>query len=153
MRLERPMSAEKNKIGSDALCEAEALRKEARILDLCDLAKRTTEKLAAAEVEIDETKRKLENFIEARECFNKKAAHAAKVLAGCGAIGNDKADEFVSKVAEDPSGVWGLVEKMAESISAPTLGGASDSFSSRSVDDPWSRLVFGRCRGSEGYVD
>ena len=133
--------------------EAVKLQKEARILDLCDLAKRTTEKLASAEVELGETKKRLDNFIEARECFNKKAAHAAKVLAGCGAIGNDKVDEFVNKVAEDPSEVWGLVEKMAENFSAPTLGEASESFSSRSVDDPWSKLVFGQSRGSNGYVD
>jgi hypothetical protein len=132
--------------------EAMELQKEARILDLCDLAKRTTEKLAAAEVEIGDTKKKLRNFVEARECFNKKAAHAAKVLAGCGAIENDKVDEFVNKVAEDPSGVWDLVEKMAENFSAPTLGGASDFSSSRGVDDPWSRLILGEGRGS-GYVD
>ena len=133
--------------------EAAELQKEARILDLCDLAKRTTEKLAAAEVEIGETQKKLQNFVGARECFNKKAAHAAKVLAGCGAIGNDKVDEFVNKAAEDPSGVWDLVEKMAENISAPTLGGASGFASSRSVEDPWSKLVFGECQGSQGYVD
>ena len=132
--------------------EAMQLQKEARILDLCDLAKRTTEKLAAAEVEIGETKEKLKNFVEARECFNKKAAHAAKVLAGCGAIGNDRVDEFVNKVAEDPSGVWDFVEKMAENISAPTLGSASEFPSSRGVDDPWSKLIFGERRGS-GYVD
>ena len=146
------MSAE-NKTENAALHpEVVKLQKEARILDLCDLAKRTTEKLASAEVEIGETKSKLKDFVEARECFNKKAAHAAKVLAGCGAIGNDKVDEFVSKVAEDPSGVWDLVEKMAENLSAPTLGEASESFSSRSVDDPWSKLVFGTRQGS-GYVD
>ena len=145
------MSAE-NKIENGLPPEAAELRKEARILDLCDLAKRTTEKLASAEVELGETKNRLRNFIEARECFNKKAAHAAKVLAGCGAIGNDKVDEFVNKVAEDPSEIWGFVEKMAENFSAPTLGGASESFSSRSVDDPWSRLVFGDRQGS-GYVD
>ena len=133
--------------------EVEKLQKEARILDLCDLAKRTTEKLAAAEVQIGETKKRLDNFVDARECFNKKAAHAAKVLAGCGAIENDKVDEFVNKVAEDPSGVWDLVEQMADNLSAPTLGGASESFSSRSVDDPWSRLVFGGRQGSNGYVD
>lgn len=146
------MSAE-NKIENAGLPpEVAELQKEARILDLCELAKRTTEKLAAAEVEIGDTKSKLKNFVEARECFNKKAAHAAKVLAGCGAIGNDKVDEFVNKVAEDPSGVWDFVEKMAENFSAPTLGGASDFSSSRSVDDPWSRLVFGERLGS-GYVD
>jgi hypothetical protein len=146
------MSAE-NKIENEKLAsEVAQLQREARILDLCDLAKRTTEKLAAAEVEIGDTKNKLRNFVEARECFNKKAAHAAKVLAGCGAIGNDKVDEFVNKVAEDPSEVWGLVEKMAENFSAPTLGGASDFSSSRSVDDPWSKLVLGERRGS-GYVD
>lgn len=131
--------------------EALELQKEARILDLCDLGKRLTEKLASAEVEIGETKDKLKSFVEARECFNKKAAHAAKVLAGCGAIGNDKVDEFVNKVAEDPSGVWDFVEKMAENISAPTLGHTSDFSSSRSVDDPWSALLLGN--GGKGYVD
>ena len=141
------------KIESGLPPEVVELQKEARILDLCELAKRTTEKLAEAEAEIGETKSKLRNFVEARECFNKKAAHAAKVLAGCGAIENDKVDEFVNKVAEDPSGVWDLVEKMAENFSAPTLGGASDFSSSRSVDDPWAKLVFGGCQGSKGYVD
>ena len=145
------MSAEKIE-NAGLPSEVAELQKEARILDLCDLAKRTTEKLAEAEAEIGETNKKLRNFVEARECFNKKAAHAAKVLAGCGAIGNDKVDEFVSKVAEDPSGVWELVEKMAENFSAPTLGGVSDFPSSRSVDDPWSRLILGERRGS-GYVD
>ena len=146
------MSAEKKIENAGLPPEVVELQKEARILDLCELAKRTTEKLAAAEVEIGDTKSKLKNFVEARECFNKKAAHAAKVLAGCGAIGNDKVDEFVNKVAEDPSGVWDLVEKMAENFSAPTLGGASDFSSSRSVDDPWSRLILGESLGS-GYVD
>lgn len=146
------MSAENKTETSGLPSEVAALQKEARILDLCDLGKRLTEKLASAEVEIGETKEKLRNFVEARECFNKKAAHAAKVLAGCGAIGNDKVDEFVNKVAEDPSGIWDFVEKMAESISAPTLGGPAESFSSRSVDDPWSKLVFGNGQGS-GYVD
>jgi hypothetical protein len=132
--------------------EVVELQKEARILDLCSLGKRLTEKLASAEAEIGDTKKKLNNFVEARECFNKKAAHAAKVLAGCGAIGNDKVDEFVNKVAEDPSGVWDFVEKMAESISAPTLGARSDFTPSRSVDkDPWAWLL-GKT-GSKGYVD
>lgn len=146
------MSAEKKIENAGLPPEVVELQKEARILDLCELAKRTTEKLAEAEAEIGETKSKLKNFVEARECFNKKAAHAAKVLAGCGAIENDKVDEFVNKVAEDPSGVWDLVEKMAENFSAPTLGGASDFSSSRSVDDPWSRLILGESLGS-GYVD
>ena len=132
--------------------EALELQKEARILNLCSLGKRLTDKLASAEAEIGETKSKLKNFVEARECFNKKAAHAAKVLAGCGAIGNDKVDEFVNKVAEDPSGVWDFVEKMAESISAPTLGTSSDFAPSKSVDkDPWAWLL-GKT-GGKGYVD
>ena len=143
------MSAETKKANFPS---EDALRREARLLDLCDLGKRLTEKLASAEVEIGETKNRLKNFVEARERFNKKAAHAAKVLAGCGAIGNDKVDEFVSKVAEDPSEVWGLVEKMAENVSAPTLGHTSDFSSSHGVDDPWSRLVSGDSLGS-GYVD
>ena len=40
------------KIESGLPPEAKELQKEARILDLCSLAKRTTEKLAEAEAEI-----------------------------------------------------------------------------------------------------
>ena len=145
------MSANNPKENNGLPSEVAQLQKEARILDLCDLAKRTTEKLAAAEIEIGETKKKLNDFVGARESFNKKAAHAAKVLAGCGAIGDDKVDEFINKVAEDPSGVWDFIEKMAENFSAPTLGEASDFAASRSVD-PWLKLLCGRCRGA-GYVD
>lgn len=146
------MSANNTKVVEKvASPEVEQLRKEARILDLCDLAKRTTEKLAAAEIEIGEKQKKISDFVGARESFNKKAAHAAKVLAGCGAIGNDKVDDFINKVAEDPSAVWAFVEKMAENYSAPTLGRASEFASSRGVDDPWLRLVSGGCQGS-GFV-
>ena len=145
------MSANNPKENNGLPSEVAQLQKEARILDLCDLAKRTTEKLAAAEIEIGETKKKLNDFVGARESFNKKAAHAAKVLAGCGAIGDDKVDEFINKVAEDPSGVWDFIEKMAENFSAPTLGEASGFAASRSVD-PWLKLLSGGCRGA-GYVD
>lgn len=145
------MSAKNPKENNGLPSEVAQLQKEARILDLCDLAKRTTEKLAAAEIEIGETKKKLNDFVGARESFNKKAAHAAKVLAGCGAIGDDKVDEFINKVAEDPSGVWDFIEKMAENFSAPTLGEASGFAASRSVD-PWLKLLGGGCRGA-GYVD
>lgn len=145
------MSANNPKENNGLPSEVAQLQKEARILDLCDLAKRTTEKLAAAEIEIGETKKKLNDFVGARESFNKKAAHAAKVLAGCGAIGDDKVDEFINKVAEDPSGVWDFIEKMAENFSAPTLGEASGFAASRSVD-PWLKLLGGGCRGA-GYVD
>ena len=145
------MSANNTKVDNGVPSEVAQLQKEARILDICDLAKRTTEKLAAAEIEIGETKKKLSDFVGVRESFNKKAAHAAKVLAGCGAIGDDKVDEFINKVAEDPSGVWDLIEKMAENFSAPTLGGSSDFAASRSVD-PWLKLLGGGCRGA-GYVD
>lgn len=145
------MSANNPKENNGLPSEVAQLQKEARILDLCDLAKRTTEKLAAAEIEIGETKKKLNDFVGARESFNKKAAHAAKVLAGCGAIGDDKVDEFINKVAEDPSGIWDFIEKMAENFSAPTLGEASGFAASRSVD-PWLKLLGGGCRGA-GYVD
>lgn len=131
---------------AEIMAEAEKLRKEAKVLDLCEVAQRTTEKLAEAQ-------KTIEDLVGARECFNKKAAHAAKVLAGCGAIENDKVGEFVSKVAEDPSQVWGLVEKMAGAIPAPTLGEASDFPASRSVDDPWLKAIYGISRGSNGYVD
>ena len=138
------MSAQAN---SNVAAEVAELQKQAKIVDLCEMAQRTTEKLAEAET-------KLKDFVEARESFNKKAAHAARVLAGCGAIENDKVGDFVNMVAEDPGQVWGLVEKMAENVSAPTLGEPSpDFFSSRGVDDPWAKLLYGASHGAMGYVD
>lgn len=138
------MSAEANSTVSAKVAE---LQKQANIVGLCEVAQRTIDKLA-------EANGRIRNLVEARESFNKKAAHAAKVLAGCGAIENDRVGEFVTKVAEDPGQVWGLVEKMAENISAPTLGKAAEGFpSSRSVDDPWLKAIYGKTRGSTGYVD
>lgn len=138
------MSAQAN---SNVAAEVAELQKQAKIVDLCEVAQRTTEKLAEAET-------KLKDFVEARESFNKKAAHAARVLAGCGAIENDKVGDFVNMVAEDPGQVWGLVEKMAENVSAPTLGEPSPDFSSsRGVDDPWAKVLYGANHGATGYVD
>ena len=132
---------------SNVAAAAAELQKQAKIVDLCEMAQRTTEKLAEAET-------RLKDLVEARESFNKKAAHAAKVLAGCGAIENDKVGDFVNMVAEDPGQVWGLVEKMAENVSAPTLGEPSPDFaSSRSVDDPWTKMLYGSRHGATGYVD
>ena len=119
-----------------------------KVADLCSAAVKQSEKLAAAE-------KTIEDFGKARAGFAKRATEAAKVLAERGVIDSDNVDAFVDKVAEDMSYVWGTVEKLAEMVSAPTLGGVSDVGSSRAAeDDPFIRefLPGNRSRGN-GYVD
>lgn len=119
-----------------------------KVAELCGAAVRQSEKLAAAEKQI-------EDFGKVRAGFAKRATEAAKVLAERGVIDSDNVDAFVDKVAEDMSYVWGTVEKLAEMVSAPTLGGVSDVGSSRAAeDDPFIRefLPGNRSRGN-GYVD
>lgn len=126
----------------DELADVRLMQKAAAV---CEGAAHMSEKLASAE-------EKIKMFDEGRAAFIKKATHAAKVLAGRGAIDNDKVNEFVDKVAEDPSSVWEVVEKMAETISAPTLGEPSGFVASRGVDDPWLKMTRGD-RSGNGYVD
>ena len=118
-----------------------------KVADLCGAAVMQSEKLAAAE-------KKIEDFGKARAGFAKRATEAAKVLAERGVIDSDNVGAFVDKVAEDMNSVWDTVEKMAEMVSAPTLGGSSDIASPRAADDPFIRefLSGGNGRGN-GYID
>lgn len=118
-----------------------------KVADLCGAAVRQSEKLAAAE-------KKIEDFGKARAGFAKRATEAAKVLAERGVIDSDNVDTFVDKVAEDQNNVWDTIEKLAEMVSAPTLGGVSPVGSSRAADDPFIReFLPGTSSRGNGYID
>lgn len=118
-----------------------------KVTNLCGEAVRQSEKLAAAE-------RKIDDFGKVRAGFAKRATEAAKVLAERGVIDSDNVDTYVDKVAEDMSSVWDTVEKLAEMVSAPTLGGVSHVESSRAADvDPFIRTFLSDNSRGNGYID
>ena len=118
-----------------------------KVADLCGAAVKQSEKLAAAE-------KTIEDFGKARASFAKRATEAAKVLAERGVIDSDNVDTFVDKVAEDMNNVWDTVVKLAEMVSAPTLGGVSSIESPRAADDPFIReFLPGNSSRGNGYID
>jgi hypothetical protein len=118
-----------------------------KVASLCGAAVMQAEKLAAAE-------KKIEDFGKVRAGFAKRATEAAKVLAERGVIDSDNVNTFVDKVAADASVVWDTVEKLAEMVSAPTLGGVSHVESPRAADDPFIReFLPGNSGRGNGYID
>lgn len=120
-----------------------------KVANLCGAAVMQAEKLAAAE-------KKIEDFDKARAGFAKRATDAAKVLAERGVIDSDNVNAFVDKVAEDATSVWDTVVKLAEMVSAPTLGGVSPIEEKRASadDDPFVReFLSGNVSRGNGYID
>lgn len=118
-----------------------------KVASLCGAAVMQAEKLAAAE-------KKIEDFDKARAGFAKRATEAAKVLAERGVIDSDNVNTFVDKVAEDSNTVWDTIEKLAEMVSAPTLGSVSHVESPRAADDPFIReFLPGNGSRGNGYID
>lgn len=77
--------------------------------------------------------------------FAKKAEAAAKVLADNGLIPGSAIGPFAKKAAEDPSSVWGFVEKLASSFQADSLGsGAPAGIKAAAEDDvdPFDMRLF-----------
>ena len=132
-----------------------------KVANLCGAAVMQAEKLAAAEDKAkaaekraESAEKKLEDFGITRAGFAKRATEAAKVLAERGVIDSANVNTFVDKVAEDMTKVWDTVEKLAEMVSAPTLGGVSNFEAPHAVTDPFIRefLTDNASRGN-GYVD
>ena len=95
----------------------------------------------------------LDAFKAQRDTFVKGASGAAKVLADQGLITRDSIGVFVQKVAEDPSSIWGFVEKLANSFTADSLGsGAPAGIKSASSVDPWEARLFPELHPEYGQV-
>lgn len=95
----------------------------------------------------------LDAYKAQRDTFVKGASGAAKVLADQGLITRESVDVFVQKVAEDPSSIWGFVEKLASSFTADSLGsGAPAGIKSASSVDPWEARLFPELHPEYGQV-
>lgn len=87
------------------------------------------------------------------DAFVKGASGAAKVLVTQGLIAPESEAMFVQKVAEDPSSVWGFLEKLAESFVADPLGsGAPAGIKSAASVDPWVARLFPELNPEYGQV-
>lgn len=95
----------------------------------------------------------LDAYKAQRASFVKGASGAAKVLADQGLITRESVDVFVQKVAEDPSSIWGFLEKLANSVTADSLGsGAPAEIKSASSVDPWEARLFPELHPEYGQV-
>lgn len=111
-----------------------------------ELLRKAAEYVKAAQPRLDAYKAQ-------RDTFVKGASVAADVLAAQGLITRDSVGTFVAKVAEDPSQIWGFVEKLAKSISAETLGGVAPSdIKVASSVDPWEARLFPEYHPDYGQV-
>lgn len=109
--------------------------------------------IEASQNEIDASLTKLAEFTEQRSSFVKRATQAAGVLAHRGVIERENVNTLVDKVAEDPSAVWDLVEKLASAVGADNLGDpAQEKMASQGSEDPWVREFFGYKSGN-GMID
>lgn len=95
----------------------------------------------------------LDAYKAQRATFVKGASGAAKVLADQGLIARESQDVFVQKVAEDPSSIWGFLEKLASSVTADSLGsGAPAGIKSASSVDPWEARLFPELHPEYGQI-
>lgn len=94
------------------------------------------ELLQKAEKYVKAAQPQLDAFKRQHDDFAKKASAAAQVLADNGLIAPESVQAFAQKAAEDPSSVWGFVEKLASSFQADSLGsGAPAGIKAASEED------------------
>lgn len=104
---------------------------------------------------IEVTQTRIDKDNESRSRFTKRATQAAGVLANRGVIDRSRVNDFIDKVAADPTQVWDLVEKMASAMAPDSLGEASvhkTAEAARDVD-PFERVFFGAGAPTSGMVD
>lgn len=106
-----------------------------------------------AEAYVKAVQPQLDAFKAQRDTFVKGASGAAQVLADQGLIDRKSTDVFVQKVAEDPSSIWGFVEKLANSFTADPLGsGAPAGVKTASSVDPWEARLFPELHPAYGQI-
>lgn len=97
------------------------------------------DRIPALEAKISEFQKQAEAEKSAKADFAKKATMALGALAKAGLISQNDVTPMVEKSAEDPSYVWGLMEKIAGSVGPQTLGSKSRVAVSGDNVDPWVR--------------
>jgi hypothetical protein len=114
----------------------------------------TKELLVKTASYIERTQPLLDAQNEQRNTFTKRATQAAGVLAHRGIIDARRVNEFVDKVAADPTAVWEFVEKLAAVVPVDTWGEAvRQKVASSGKVDPFERIFFGIGAEVSGMVD
>ena len=103
---------------------------------------------------IEATQPLLDQHAKQRGDFVKRATQAAGVLAHQGVIRSSQVNAFVDQVAADPTSVWAFVEKLAETVSADTMGQAvREKVAAGKSVDPFERRFFGVGEVQSGMVE
>lgn len=102
---------------------------------------------------IESTQPVIDDFNEQRSKFVKRATQAAGVLSHRGIIDSRRVNEFIDKIAEDPSQVWEFVEKMAAALTVDGMGEAVHTKVASENADAFERAFFGLGTVQPGMVD
>lgn len=103
---------------------------------------------------IEKTQPILDEHNEQRIQFIKRATETAELLAERGIIDRRKINDFIDKIASDPSSVWSFIEKLSSAITADDIGIASHvKVSSDDKVCPFERVFFGIGTNNFGSVD
>ena len=109
---------------------------------LDEILQKTAEYIGVAQQEID-------RHNDRRDAFLKRAGEVAEKLASKGVIQPDAVQSFNTKISENETEVWSLVEKLADALSVDSMGtDATGKVAAQGkVLDPFERwILFGNPR-------
>lgn len=93
------------------------------------------DRLADLEAKVESLQKKASAEESAKADFVKRATEALGALAKAGLISQNDVTPMVEKSAQDHSAVWGLVEKIADSVGPEAIGSRSrETVPAESVD-------------------
>lgn len=97
------------------------------------------DRIPALEAKVSEFQKQAEAEKSAKADFAKRATEALGALAKAGLISQNDVTPMVEKSAEDMSYVWGLMEKIAESVGPAQIGSKSRVATASEQMDPFMR--------------
>ena len=118
-----------------------------KVAEYIGVAQPQLDRIPALEAQISEFQKKASAEESARAEFAKRATEALGALAKAGLISQNDVTPMVEKSAEDPSSIWGLVEKIASSVGPEAIGSRSRETEQAESVDPFVR-EFGNYGGS-----
>ena len=96
---------------------------------------------------------KLDMYNETFDKVIKRAHQTVGSLVGRGLVPQRKANELIDKMASDVTVAFDVIEKIAEMVSIPSLGAASNvKVASKDALDPFERLCLGG-KVNDGMVE
>lgn len=116
--------------------------------------KTTTALMQKVATYIETTQPVIDAQNEQRKEFTKRATQAAGVLAHRGIIDSRRVNDFIDKVAADPTAVWDFIEKLALAVTPDMLGEAvREKVAAGGKVDAFERVYFGIGAENTGMVE